>query len=156
MELSETKAMTSCAPAEREAWRKRTGIRTSQLLLTVFCLPVSTTHDSGPWFLSTSQVDMSRSLELGRAVISSQIPSIELWLTTFITVSSQQGGINDVQRLTCSEILELLFSKSVWVSRANGTHMTLEITLNGEPLGHNMEALAQSLIHAPVSTVPNV
>jgi len=96
-------------------------------------------------------VNMSRTIELGRAVLSSPSTKLELWLTTLITISPAQDATN-LQHLSDSETIDLLASGTVWVGRANGMHLSLDITFRREPLPINqLRHLADSVVNAPVS-----
>ena len=96
---------------------------------------------------------MSRTIELGRAVLDSSTAKLQLWVTTLITISPQQDSTN-VQHLSPQALLELLLSGNVWVGRGNGMHFVLEITANGEPVGsRHLGELAEQIINAPVSAI---
>lgn len=93
---------------------------------------------------------MARTVEIGRAVLSSQASSSQLWLTTSITISSENHSTN-LQRLNQAQVLEYLLSGSCWVSRGNGLHLVLELSVQGEPLGiEEKEQLATDIVNAPV------
>lgn len=94
---------------------------------------------------------MSRTIELGRAVLSSPTTSHELWLTTLITISPQQNSTN-IEQYNPPFLLDLLSSGSVWVGRGNGLHIDLNLTLRGEPLGdRHLQELANRIVEAPAS-----
>lgn len=94
---------------------------------------------------------MSRTVELGRAVISSQNAKFELWLTTLITVSQQQESVN-LHQLGVQAVLDIMSSGDVWVGRDTGMYLALNVTIRGEPLTSNqLQWLAESIISAPVS-----
>jgi hypothetical protein len=96
---------------------------------------------------------MLRTIELGRAVLLSPSTKLELWLTTLITVSPAQDAI-DLQHLTDNETISLLTSGNVWVQRASGMHLSLDITVHRERLNNDkLRQLANSIINAPVSKV---
>jgi len=93
---------------------------------------------------------MSRTLELGRAVLGSQSASLQLWLTTSITLSSQDESTN-LKQLNPTQIIEDLLSGKYWVCRGNGLHLALELTVQGESLDcEKREQLARSITNAPV------
>lgn len=99
---------------------------------------------------------MSRLAELGRAVLCSPAQNLELWLTTLITVSPQQGDI-DLQQLKPSQLLDFLSSGDVWVCRGSDMHLELLITLREEPLPHRqLQDLVENILQAPVSVVCNI
>ncbi|KAF2692166.1 hypothetical protein K458DRAFT_381993 [Lentithecium fluviatile CBS 122367] len=92
---------------------------------------------------------MSRTIELGRAVVCSQNAKLELWLTTLITLSPSQGVIN-LQNFSENGVIKLLSSGNTWVGRADGMQMLLDITVHREPLASNqLRQLANSIISAP-------
>ncbi|KAF2002732.1 hypothetical protein P154DRAFT_618448 [Amniculicola lignicola CBS 123094] len=91
---------------------------------------------------------MARTIELGRAVLSST--TAQLWLRTLITLSPQQGSI-DIQQHTQAALLGLLHSGDFWICRGNGMHIALELTIEGEPLdSETRNSLAERIIKAPV------
>ncbi|KAF1940967.1 hypothetical protein EJ02DRAFT_378837 [Clathrospora elynae] len=93
---------------------------------------------------------MSRSLEVGRAVLCSPTTNLELWLTTLITISPKQGAIN-FQQLKPARLLDLLSSGSVWVGRDHGMHIELRLTLAEECLDRRqLRDLTESILRAPV------
>jgi hypothetical protein len=76
--------------------------------------------------------------------------SLQLWLTTSITISSQDESTN-LQQLTPAQVLEYLLSGSCWVCRGNGLHLSLELTVQGDPLvDEEKQQLATSIVNAPV------
>lgn len=96
---------------------------------------------------------MSRTIELGRAVLDLPSAQLQLWFTTLITVSPQQNSI-DIQHLNEQALLYLLLSGNTWVDRGQGMHFVLELTANGEPLGRtDLGALAKQIVNAPVRAV---
>jgi hypothetical protein len=96
---------------------------------------------------------MSRTIELGRAVLDSSTAKLQLWVTTLITILPQQDS-TDIQHLSSQALLDWLFSSNVWVGRGNGMHIVLELTANGEPVGsRHLGVLAQQIINAPVSAI---
>lgn len=96
---------------------------------------------------------MSRTVELGRAVLSSSNANLELWLTTLISVSQQQSTIN-IQQLSVNELINLLSSGNVWVGRGTGMHLIFNITLQQEPLASDrLRQLAEGIVEAPVSVL---
>jgi len=95
---------------------------------------------------------MSRSIELGRAVLSSPATDHELWLTTLITISPKQDPAY-LQQLTSAEYLDALTSGSVWVSRAHDMHIEIKLSLRDEPLPHKqLQDLTNAILQAPVIT----
>ncbi|KAF2794658.1 hypothetical protein K505DRAFT_360864 [Melanomma pulvis-pyrius CBS 109.77] len=93
---------------------------------------------------------MSRTIELGRAVLDLPSAQLQVWFTTLITVSPQQNSI-DIQHLDKQALLSLLFSGDTWVGRGQGMHFVLELTVNGEPLGRtDLDSLAKQIVNAPV------
>lgn len=96
---------------------------------------------------------MSRSIELGRAVLCSPAANLELWLTTLITISPQQDDTN-LQDFKPAQLLELLASGNVWVRRGHGMHIDLLPTLREEPLPHRqLQDLIEGILRAPVSVL---
>lgn len=96
---------------------------------------------------------MSRTIELGRAVLDSSTAKLQLWVTTLITISPQQDSIN-IQHLSSQALLDFLLSGNVWVGRGNGMHFVLELTANGEPVeSRHLGGLAEQIIKAPVSAI---
>ena len=94
---------------------------------------------------------MSRSIELGRAVLSSPATDHELWLTTFITISPKRDATY-LQQLTSAEYLDALTSGTVWVSRGHDMHMEIKLSLRDEPLPNKqLQDLADAVLDAPVS-----
>jgi len=93
----------------------------------------------------------SRTIELGRAVLASQTTNLELWLTTLITFSPQQDGVN-LQQLGSNAFIEYISSGDVWVDRACGMLINFDINLKGEPLqSGQLRQLGNSIVNAPVS-----
>ncbi|KAF3052471.1 hypothetical protein E8E11_010310 [Didymella keratinophila] len=93
---------------------------------------------------------MRKSIELGRAVLSTTTANSELWLTTLITISPQQQCTNLEQRDAAS-ILSHLSSGDVWVGRGQGLYIDLDITLKGQPLAEDqLQQLSEALLEAPV------
>lgn len=101
---------------------------------------------------------MSRTIELGRAIIALQSANLELWLTTLITISPcaannlpQQHSIN-IENLNSRALLDFLHSGYAWVGRSNLMQMSLDINLHGEPLdGSLLRELGEGVVNAPVS-----
>lgn len=96
---------------------------------------------------------MSKSIELGRAVLSSPATNHELWLTTLITVSSTEDATY-LQQLTSSQCLDVLMSGNTWVKR--GQHMHIEIRLNLHEVSlpdKQLQDLADAVLHAPVGAM---
>ncbi|KAF2872539.1 hypothetical protein BDV95DRAFT_388033 [Massariosphaeria phaeospora] len=93
---------------------------------------------------------MSRTVELGRAVLCSPDIQHELWLTTLITISPQQNTLIDLQGLRQSVLVELLLSGNAWVGRGCGMHLLLELTLEREPIARpELAVVAENVINAP-------
>ena len=94
---------------------------------------------------------MSRSLELGRAVLCSPALTLELWLTTSITISLMQGR-SDLQQLKSAELLKMLSSGDFWVCRAVGLHVRFHLTLRDELFPPpQLQIVTDTLLKAPVS-----
>lgn len=108
-------------------------------------------------FAATSVVlrwlkSMPRSIELGRAVLSTSTANFELWLRTLITITPQQQCTNVEQR-DATSILGLLSSGKVWVGRGNGLYIDLDLTSRGQPLAdEQLQQLSEAILEAPVST----
>jgi hypothetical protein len=99
---------------------------------------------------------MSRTVELGRAVLASSTQDLELWLTTLITISPSQHSIN-LQQLPVGSLLQLLSSGDVWVGRGHGMCVEVDLTLRGEPLPYQQfHDLVNSILEAPVSASINL
>ncbi|KAF2275128.1 uncharacterized protein EI97DRAFT_468097 [Westerdykella ornata] len=79
---------------------------------------------------------MSRTVEIGRAVLHSANGSLHLWLTAAITVWSQQQSTNP-QQLDQYRFLELLLSGDYWVCRGYDMHIILDISVLLEPLNRD-------------------
>jgi hypothetical protein len=95
---------------------------------------------------------MSRSIELGRAVLCSPTTNLELWLTTLITVSLKQDGTY-FEQLKSAHFLDILSSKTLWVGRGHGMHIDLKLILGEEALARTqLQDLTESILRAPVST----
>jgi hypothetical protein len=93
---------------------------------------------------------MSRTIEVGRAVLSSSTQRLELWLTTLITISPSQQIDN--QQLSSPALLRLLSSGNLWMGRGSGMLMQIELTLRGEPLPQErFSGLIENIMSAPVS-----
>jgi hypothetical protein len=93
---------------------------------------------------------MTRSIELGRAVLCSPTSNLELWLTTLITLSLTPDE-NNMQQLKPARLLDHLASGHVWVGRGHGMHMKLALTLSEEPLDRNhLQDLTDAIVRAPV------
>lgn len=94
---------------------------------------------------------MRKSIELGRAVLSTSTANFELWLRTLITISPPQQRTN-LEELDLLAALRLLSSGNVWLGRGNGLHMDLDITFRGQPLaGQQLQQLSGAIVEAPVS-----
>lgn len=93
---------------------------------------------------------MPRTIELGRAVLCFPATTLELWLTTSITISPQQDSIG-FDTLKVAQITSLLTSGTVWVTRGPAMSLELDLTLCDEPLhSHQLQQLAEAIIGAPV------
>lgn len=98
---------------------------------------------------------MSRSIELGRAVLHAPTAHHELWLTTLITISPKQDSPYLAQ-LTSVQCLEALASGLLWVDRGYDMHVDLELTMNNEALLHEeLRTLTNAILQAPVSHTHN-
>jgi hypothetical protein len=94
---------------------------------------------------------MSRTVEVGRAVLASSTQHLELWLTTLIVISPLQQWIN-IGQLSSRSILKHMSSGEVWVGRGNGLRLEISIMLRGEPFPlTEFQELLSSIIEAPVS-----
>lgn len=94
---------------------------------------------------------MSRSVELGRAVLYLPASNLELWLTTSLTFSPQESA-DSIEFLKQKQFLDFLSSGQIWVSHGVDMHADLCLTHLGEPLAEQqLDALAQSIVSAPVS-----
>ncbi|KAL6703012.1 hypothetical protein ACN47E_010288 [Coniothyrium glycines] len=92
---------------------------------------------------------MLRTIEVGRAVLSSAAPTHELWLTTLITVSLTPED-TDVHQLKAAQLLAALSSGSVYVARGHGMYFDLAVTCNGEKLeSAQARGLAEAIVAAP-------
>ncbi|KAK7181542.1 hypothetical protein DPSP01_008937 [Paraphaeosphaeria sporulosa] len=99
---------------------------------------------------------MSRTIELGRAVIAMQAANIELWLTTLITLSpdlnnpAAQNISFDADNLEIDTLLDYMSSGNVWVKRGNDMHMSFNCTKLGQPLdSHGLQQLGDCIVNAP-------
>ncbi|KAF2467106.1 uncharacterized protein BDR25DRAFT_73301 [Lindgomyces ingoldianus] len=93
---------------------------------------------------------MSRTIELGRAVLCSPNSQLQLWLTTLITLSPQHDSTN-LHQLSKRVLLDYLIARNAWVCRGNGLHIMIELTVQGEPLGGNeMRELARMILNAQI------
>ncbi|CAI6338226.1 unnamed protein product [Periconia digitata] len=92
---------------------------------------------------------MQRTVELVRAVISATEASLELWLTTYITLSPKQHCL-DIEQLSAPALLNFLKSGEVWVYGTERMHLVLDISLRGEPMDlYDTKALAAAIVDAP-------
>lgn len=101
---------------------------------------------------------MSRTVEMGRAVIALQAASIDLWLTTLITLSPDANNSPaqhtnlDFCSLAPNELLGYLSSGNTWVARGPAMHMTFDIQKLGRPLHSDcLRQLGDGIVNAPVS-----
>lgn len=93
---------------------------------------------------------MHKSIELGRAVLSTSFTNLELWLKTLIRISPQQECINFEQHNAIS-LSSLLSSGEVWVGRGNGLYIDLDLTFKGQPIAdEQLQHLSKALLGAPV------
>lgn len=93
---------------------------------------------------------MSRTLELGRAVLNVANSPHQLWFTTLITVSPQHDTTN-LQDIKQTDLLDQLLTGNFWVRRGDCLHLALELNVEGEPLEREeQDRLTDSLINAPV------
>ena len=96
---------------------------------------------------------MHRSIELGRAVLSTPTTNLELWLKTLITISPQQERTN-FQQYNVTSLLDLFSSGEAWVGRGNGMHIDLDLTFRGQPIADELlRQLSEALIAGPASTL---
>lgn len=93
---------------------------------------------------------MLRTLEVGRAVLSSQTSNLELWLTTLIKIVPQEHAI-DMQQLRPGPLFDLLSSGNAWIGRCHDMHLDLELNSCGEAFTDRLlRTLTESIIQAPV------
>ncbi|KAH7125438.1 hypothetical protein B0J11DRAFT_306723 [Dendryphion nanum] len=93
---------------------------------------------------------MTKTIELGRAVIASADSGIQLWSTTLITLSPLERSF-DTQALDHFSLVQLVHSGYVWVCRGNGLYLDIKLTTQGENLrGAELSQLANKLMNAPV------
>ncbi|KAH9881389.1 hypothetical protein IAQ61_000113 [Plenodomus lingam] len=93
---------------------------------------------------------MLRTLELGRAVLGSAAPHLELWLTTSITLLIPQPNTT-LQQMDTASLFHLLSSGHVWAARGHDMHLIFEPTLGEEPLAANhLQRLTMCLLQAPL------
>ncbi|KAH9881170.1 hypothetical protein J1614_001665 [Plenodomus biglobosus] len=93
---------------------------------------------------------MLRTLELGRAVLGSAAPDLELWLTTFITLLIPQPNTG-LQQMCASSLFDLLSSGNVWVGRGYDMHLIIEPILGEEPLtDKHLQRLTECVVQAPL------
>lgn len=94
---------------------------------------------------------MRKSIELGRAVLSTPAVNLELWLKTLITISPQQH-CTDLEQHNAASLLDTLSSGKVWVGRGNGLYIELEITSRHRPVANEqLRRLSECILAAPVS-----
>ena len=95
---------------------------------------------------------MRRTIEVGRAVLSSSSTHQELWLTTLITLSQQQQQLINFEQLSVNSLLNHLSSGNIWVERGREMHIKFRFTHGKEPLANqSLETLIASILAAPVS-----
>jgi hypothetical protein len=94
---------------------------------------------------------MCRTIEIGRAVLSSPSTNQELWLTTLITLSHQQKLI-DLTQYSVDNLLSHLSSGDVWVHHGADLQIEFGLTLRKEPLARRpLEQLISNILSARVS-----
>lgn len=94
---------------------------------------------------------MTRTVEVGRAVLTSSTQHLELWLTTLIDISPAQHSTN-IEKLSSLSLLHYLSSGDAWVGRGNGMHIEMVLNLRGEPFPrHELQELRDMITQAPVS-----
>jgi hypothetical protein len=96
---------------------------------------------------------MRRTIEVGRAVLSSPSTHRELWLTTLITLSQQQHQqLIDFEQLSVDSLLGHLSSGNIWVGHERDVYVEFRFTYRKEPLANQpLETLIASILSAPVS-----
>ncbi|KAF9693895.1 hypothetical protein EKO04_008392 [Ascochyta lentis] len=93
---------------------------------------------------------MHKSIELGRAVLSTSTTNHELWLKTLITISPQQQCTN-IEQYDTASLLDYLSSGEAWVGRGNGLYIKFDFTFRGEPLAdEQIRQLSKVILDAPV------
>lgn len=91
-----------------------------------------------------------KTVELGRAVINFPENNVQLWSTTFITLSPLQTSI-DLHSLNHQLLSRLLVSGKIWTCRGVDFQLRIEILVHGEQLGPSeLNRLAEQLVDAPV------
>ncbi|KAF2490684.1 hypothetical protein BU16DRAFT_131675 [Lophium mytilinum] len=91
---------------------------------------------------------MPDTVELGKLVLSYPKANLQLELTTSLTASHLESSI-DIQQCHHRDILTLLTSKSVWVSRGCGLHLELQLEVEGRTLSdQDIETLTTTLSDA--------
>lgn len=94
---------------------------------------------------------MCKTVELGRAVLSTSAANLELWLKTLIAISPQQQRAN-LEQYNAATLLNVLFSDEVWIARGNGLYIDLDVTFKGRPVAdEQLRRLTQAILDAPVS-----
>ncbi len=94
---------------------------------------------------------MEKSIELGRAVLSTAAVNLELWLRTLITISPQQQ-CTDFGRQDPNSLLEYLANGGVWVGRGSELYIELQISSERRPVSYEqLEQLSEAILIAPVS-----
>jgi hypothetical protein len=93
---------------------------------------------------------MTRTFEVGRAVLASTTQNLELWLSTLITLSPSQDSI-DVEQLSFRSLSHLLSSGKIWIGRGNCMRIELAISHRGEPFPRlELQMMREKIIQAPV------
>lgn len=99
---------------------------------------------------------MCRTIEVGRAVLSSPSTNQELWLTTLITLSHQQHLI-DFDQYSVDSLLSHLSSGDLWVHHGADMQIEFGLMLGKEPLARRpLETLISNILSAPVSALLRV
>jgi hypothetical protein len=94
---------------------------------------------------------MTKTVEVGRAVLTSSKQTLELWLTTLIDISPSQQATN-IEKLSSLCLLQCLSSGNVWVSRGNGMRIELVLSVRGAPFPkRQLQELRNKITQAPVS-----
>jgi hypothetical protein len=94
---------------------------------------------------------MTRTVEVGRAVLASSKENFELWLTTLIDISPSQQPTN-IERLSSLCLLQYLSSGNAWVGRGNSMRIELVLSVRGMPFPkRELQELRDKITRAPVS-----
>jgi hypothetical protein len=96
---------------------------------------------------------MTKTIEVGRAVLTSSAHHQELWLRTLIIISSSQPSI-DLEELAPYTILSLLSSGNVWIDCGYGMRIEIRLTWRGETFPQReLQELMNNILQAPVSSL---